>query len=165
MAHEIMKKYKTLIIVCLIILSGFILDLITKSIANNTLELLYRNKIINNFFYFTLCYNTGGAWSIFSGNVLMLIIFSIIALGLVIYTMTRSTSKLYIYSSALFVSGLLGNLFDRIVYGKVIDFLDFIIFGYDFPVFNVADCFICIGVGLMLLGIIKEEKTNGKEDS
>lgn len=157
-----MKKYKTLIIISLIIVIGFSLDLITKTIANNSLELLERNKIINKFFYLTLCYNTGGAWSMLSGNVPLLIIFSIIALGLVIFTMIKSKSKFYIYSSALFISGLIGNLFDRIVYGKVIDFLDFILFGYDFPVFNIADCFICIGVGLMLLAIIKEEKDDGK---
>jgi len=120
------------------------------------------NEIINNFFYLTLCYNTGGAWSILSGNVIILVIISLFALALVIYTMVKSKSKFYIYSSALFVSGLIGNLFDRIVYSKVIDFLDFIIFGYDFPVFNVADCFICIGVALMMVALIKEEKDNAK---
>ena len=157
-----MKKYKTLIIVTLIIIVGFAIDLITKTVANNTLELLKKNEIINNFFYLTLCYNTGGAWSILSGNVIILVIISLLALALVIYTMVKSKSKFYIYSSALFVGGLIGNLFDRIVYGKVIDFLDFIIFGYDFPVFNVADCFICIGVALMFIALIKEEKDNGK---
>jgi len=157
-----MKKYKTLIIVTLIVIVGFVLDLVTKTVANNTLDLLKKNEIINNFFYLTLCYNTGGAWSILSGNVIILVIISLFALALVIYTMVKSKSKFYIYSSALFVSGLIGNLFDRIVYSKVIDFLDFIIFGYDFPVFNVADCFICIGVALMMVALIKEEKDNAK---
>lgn len=158
-----MKKYKSIIIVSLIIVAGFAMDLITKTIANNTLAVFKENQVINGFFYLTLCYNTGGAWSIFSGNVAMLIIFSLLALGLVIYSMVKSTSKFYLYSSSLFVGGLLGNLFDRMVYGKVIDFLDFVIFGYDFPVFNVADCFICIGVALMFVAIMKEEKENGKE--
>jgi signal peptidase II len=157
-----MKKYKTLIIIAAVVLGGFAIDLITKTIANNNLAVYEKNPIINKFFYLTLCYNTGGAWSIFSGNVPMLIVFSVIALGLVILTMMKSNSKFYIYSSAVFIGGLIGNLFDRIVYGKVIDFLDFIIFGYDFPVFNVADCFICIGVALMAIALIKEEKNNGK---
>lgn len=159
-----MKKYQSLIIIFSIVIFGFAIDLITKTIANNSLEILKKNTIINNFFYLTLCYNTGGAWSIFSGNVFMLIVFSLIALALVIATMVKSKSKFYIYSSALFISGLIGNLFDRIVYGKVIDFLDFVIFGYDFPVFNFADCFICVGVGLMLIAIIKEERENGKDN-
>ena len=93
---------------------------------------------------------------------MLLAIFSVVALAMVVFTMIKSKSKFYLYSSALFVGGLIGNLFDRIVYGKVIDFLDFIIFGYDFPVFNLADCFICRGVALMFIAIIKEEKDNGK---
>ena len=157
-----MKKYKSLIIISLIIISGFAIDLVTKLIANGNLELLNKKEVINNFFYLTLCYNTGGAWSIFSGNALLLALFSIVALGLVIFTMVRSKTKFYLYSSALFIGGLLGNLFDRLVYGKVIDFLDFLIFGYDFPIFNIADCFICIGAGLMLVAIIREEKNDGK---
>jgi len=157
-----MKKYKTLIIICLIVIGGFVIDLITKTVANNTLELLNRNNVISNFFYITLCYNTGGAWSIFSGNVPLLIVISLFALAFIIYTMIKSTTDFYKYSSAVFIGGLIGNLYDRIVYGKVIDFLDFVIFGYDFPVFNIADCLICIGVGLMLIAIIREEKKDGK---
>ena len=157
-----MKKYKSTIFIVIIAIVCFALDLITKTIANNTLVEFERNKVINNFFYFTLCYNTGGAWSIFSGNVTFLILVSIVALGAIIYTLIKSKTNFYRYSSALFIGGLIGNLYDRIVYGKVIDFFDFIIFGYDFPVFNVADCFICVGVVLMLIALIREEKNDGK---
>lgn len=160
-----MKKYKQLIIIGLLVVSVFAIDLITKTIANAELIVLQRNEIISNFFYITLCYNTGGAWSIFSGNSLLLALISLIALAIVIYTMFKSKSKFYLYSCALFIGGLIGNLFDRLVYGKVIDFLDFIIFGYDFPIFNIADCFICIGVALMFIAIIKEEKDYGKVNS
>lgn len=157
-----MKKHKHLIIICLLVVVAFVLDLITKTLANSQLLVLQRNEIIHNFFYITLCYNTGGAWSIFSGNALLLALISLAALAIVIYTMIKSKSKFYLYSCALFIGGLIGNLFDRLVYGKVIDFLDFIIFGYDFPIFNIADCFICIGVALMFIAIIKEEKEYGK---
>ena len=156
-----MRKYKEIILLSLVALVCFGLDLITKTIANNSLELLNPKEIINGFFSLTLCYNTGGAWSLFSGNVAILATISVIALVLVVYTMIKSTTKFYKYSSAIFIGGLIGNLYDRIAYGKVIDFLDFVIFGYDFPVFNVADCFICIGVGLMLVALIREEKKNG----
>ena len=158
-----MKKYQTAILMVLVIVSCFVLDIVTKTIANSSLIEYERNEIIDGFFYFTLCYNTGGAWSILSGNVIVLIIISIIALAAVIYTAIKSTTKFYKYSSAIFIGGLIGNLYDRIVYGKVIDFLDFIIFGYDFPVFNVADCFICVGVVLILIAVIREEKKDGKQ--
>ena len=160
-----MKKYKSLIIVLLIIVLGFTLDIVTKTAANNSLMLLERNPVINNFFYFTLCYNKGGAWSIFDGQVFFLILTSLFALDLIIFMMIKAETKFFLYSSALFVSGLLGNLYDRLVYGKVIDFLDFIIFGYNFPVFNVADCFICIGIGLICIDLIRGEIKNGKQDS
>ena len=158
-----MNKYKHIIFLSLIAVLCFAIDLISKIIANNNLVLFERNEVIPNFFYLTLCYNTGGAWSIFSGNTIFLIIISLIAVGAVVYTLTKSKTKFYMYSSAVFVGGLLGNLYDRIFYSKVTDFLDFIIFGYDFPVFNIADCFICVSVALMLIAMIREEKNNGKD--
>ena len=157
-----MKKYKNIIFLVLVAISCFVLDLVSKNIALDKLVEYNSKPVINGFFSFTLCYNTGGAWSMFSGNVTILAIISIVALALVIYTMVKSNTMFYKYSSAIFIGGLIGNLYDRLVYHKVIDFLDFVIFGYDFPVFNIADCFICVGVGLMLLAMIREEKKNGR---
>lgn len=156
-----MKKYKTIIFIVLISLVCFALDLVTKNMAINNLVENNRKELIDNFFYLTLCYNTGGAWSILSGNVTLLIIFSLVALGIIIFTIVKSKSNFYKYSSAMFIGGLVGNLVDRVLYGKVTDFLDFIIFGYDFPVFNIADTFICVGVVLMLIAVIIEEKKDG----
>ena len=79
--------------------------------------------------------------------------------------MVTFKTDFYKFSSALFIGGLLGNLYDRIVYGKVVDFLDFLIFGYDFPVFNVADCFICVGVALMFIAMLREEKKYGTKSN
>lgn len=157
-----MKKYKNIIFLVLVIVACFVLDLVTKNIALAKLVEYESKPVINGFFYFTLCYNTGGAWSMFSGNVAILAAISVVALALVIFTMVKSNTMFYKYSSAIFIGGLIGNLYDRLVYHKVIDFLDFVIFGYDFPVFNIADCFICVGVALMLIAMIREEKKNGR---
>jgi signal peptidase II len=61
----------------------------------------------------------------------------------------KDLSKLDVAIYSLLVGGILGNMFDRIVYGYVVDFFDFRFFGYDFPVFNVAD--ICIVVSVFLI--------------
>ena len=132
-------------------------------------------EVIKNFFYFTLCYNTGGAWSILSDSTWLLILISIAALGVMIYTLIKSKDLFYIISASIFTGGLIGNLIDRLVNIGVIDFLDFKIFGYDFPVFNVAD--ICIVISAILLGVclileenkdkklkVKDEK-NGEDNS
>ena len=77
---------------------------------------------------------------------------TIIVIFLIVYYLLKN--KVYWvekYSLLLIISGAVGNLIDRIMYGYVIDFLDFIIFGYDFPVFNIADSFITIGaIGLII---------------
>ena len=66
-------------------------------------------------------------------------------------------NKLELVSLALIIGGSLGNLMDRVVRGYVIDFLDFKLFNYNFPIFNLADTFIVIGVILLLLKELRKE--------
>lgn len=69
-----------------------------------------------------------------------------------------------IWAFSLLISGLLGNLFDRIIYGYVRDFLDFRFGSYNYPVFNLADTFIFCGVILLILAIIKGEENGSKSN-
>lgn len=109
-------------------------------------------EVIRGFFRITYTCNDGAAFSILKGKRVFFIIMTIVVVCLIVYYLLKN--KVYWvekYSLLLIISGAVGNLIDRIMYGYVIDFLDFIIFGYDFPVFNIADSFITIGaVGLII---------------
>ena len=109
-------------------------------------------EVIRGFFRITYTCNDGAAFSILKGKRVFFIIMTIAVVCLIVYYLLKN--KVYCvetYSLLLIISGAVGNLIDRIMYGYVIDFLDFIIFGYDFPVFNIADSFITIGaIGLII---------------
>ena len=109
-------------------------------------------EVIRGFFRITYTCNDGAAFSILKGKRVFFIIMTIIVVFLIVYYLLKN--KVYWvekYSLLLIISGAVGNLIDRIMYGYVIDFLGFIIVGYDFPVFNIADSFITIGaIGLII---------------
>lgn len=139
-----------------IIFSSFILlliDIIIKLVISKNLIFNQSINVINNFFNITYVKNTGGAWSILSGKLDIIIIITIIVICMfIIYVFKRNNyTLLEIISYSLLLSGSFGNLIDRIVYGYVIDYLDFNIFGYNYPIFNFAD--ICIVIGIILMFI------------
>lgn len=146
----------------LYILTFFIIvfgDQITKFIVDYNLQLNQGYTIIDDFFYFTYSHNYGAAWGIFQGHLNLFFIVSIIATIAIIYyfKQTESYQKLTRFGLVLVFSGMIGNLIDRVVLGYVRDFIDFIIFGYDFPIFNIADMAITIGVILIILEVAIEE--------
>lgn len=154
---------KKISIVSLIV---FIIDRVVKILVTNSFALDVRNTIIDNFFYITNCHNKGAAFSLFTGNVIFLIFVTIVVLYLMYRTIKSKDSirTITVISYGLLLGGILGNLFDRIVYGYVIDYLDFIIFKYDFAIFNIADVAIVIGA-IMLLVFEGSDKSGRVKDS
>lgn len=115
--------------------------------------------VIPGFFHITYAENTGMAWSLMSGQTAFLALISAAAVGgMLWYLHTKHPDKLTSAALALMIGGAAGNLFDRLLLGYVRDFLDFYIFGYDFPIFNIADSALCIGVFLLLISALLEEK-------
>lgn len=97
--------------------------------------------------------NEGGAWSLFSGQVNLLAIISIFVIGYLFYLMHQpKTTKLQQYVFGLIIGGAIGNLIDRLLLGHVIDIFELTLFS--FPVFNIADAAVCIGMFLLMLQII-----------
>lgn len=140
----------------------FIVDQISKIITVKLIEINKGIEIIKNFFYLTYTHNTGAAFSILTGQRILLILIATIIL-IILFNYIRKNKvkeKIDILAFSLIIGGSFGNLIDRIVRGYVVDFLDFKIFGYNFPIFNLADTFIVIGVFLLLITTIRKEHNN-----
>lgn len=137
----------------------FIVDQVLKSLV----ELSNINySVIDNFFRLTYYQNTGAAWSILEGQSFILIFISIIMLILVFNMMySYEDSKFNDAAFGVLLGGIIGNLCDRVFYGMVRDFIDLRIFGYEFPVFNIADMAIVIGVIMILISTIKGDIKSG----
>ncbi len=132
-----------------------LLDQISK-IAITRLFELGEDKVVTSFFNLTLAYNPGAAFSFLSNQGgWQRYFFTAIALGAVafiLYMLRRHAGqRLFCWSLALIMGGALGNLIDRLMYGHVIDFLDFHLAGWGhFPAFNVADSAITLGAMLFI---------------
>lgn len=136
-----------------------VIDQVVKILVISKLALQQSIIIINNFFNITYVRNTGAAWSILSGNVLLLIMISVLALVAIYYYLIKDKylNKIDIVSYSMLIGGIIGNLIDRIVHGYVIDYLDFKIFNYNFPIFNIADTLIVISIIIIGISLIVGE--------
>lgn len=114
-------------------------------------------KVINDFFYISKVKNTGAAWGLFAGQMWLFYLISLIALYFLckLYLKCQNRPKYLKAAVILLFAGTLGNLLDRLFLGYVRDFLNFIIFTYDYPVFNFADMILVVGVGLIIFYVFR----------
>lgn len=145
-------------IISLIVL---LLDQVSKFGLEKNLIINEKRTIIDNFFSLNLVHNTGASFSTLQNSKLLLIVISLLALILTVKYIKKFECRFWnILAFGMFIGGLLGNLIDRIFRGYVIDFLDFIIFKYDFPIFNLADTFIVLGVIMIMVSVLKGDGEN-----
>ena len=131
-----------------------LIDQLSKIILDKVLMLGKSIKIFDKFLYITKVYNDGISFSMLTGKRYLIIIISIIILVFLYFYLKKfKENKKNIIAFSLLIGGLLGNLIDRIIHGYVIDFIDFYIFNYNYPIFNIADVCICIGVFILLYSI------------
>ncbi len=149
----------------IVIILGLALDRITKIWASGKALQSHDIVIIKNFFSLSYLENRGAAFGIFQNQVLILAFFTILVMAGMMYYLIKykPASKILKISMALIISGALGNLFDRLYYRFVVDFImlhyrDI----YYFPTFNVADMLVVTGTALMVLYLLKEDKEHGK---
>ena len=139
-----------------------IIDQIIKFVISNKMSLEQEIEVIPKFFSLYYVKNTGAAFSILQNQRVLLIIISLVFLYFIDRFIEREKDldKLSIISLGFIIGGIIGNLIDRLIQDGVIDYLLFQFGKYIFPIFNIADSFIIVGIVLLIIGIIKEEKEN-----
>ena len=132
-----------------------ILDQFSKYIVVENMALGESIPIIEEVFHLTYILNPGAAFGMFAHNRLFFIAIAVIVIGIIIWARREILASPWEVKAGcgLFLGGAIGNLIDRAQQGLVIDFFDFRIW----PVFNIADIAICIGVGLIIWNLLKTE--------
>lgn len=148
-----MKK-KHLLLVFIVVL----FDQLSKIIVDSNMNLGQKIPLIPGFFNFTYVQNTGAAWSMLEGKQVFFYIISIVALVMMFlfYRNSETQDRWTRFGLTLMMAGTIGNFIDRLLFQHVRDFIDFVIFGYDFPVFNIADMALCIGVVIIIADVFLE---------
>lgn len=148
------------VIYYLLALFVIVLDQITKLLIVKNMELGESIQVIENFLNITSHRNPGAAWGILAGQMwFFYIVTVIVVIGLVYYIQKMAKTHILLgISLGLMLGGAIGNFIDRVLRKEVVDFVDTYIFGYDFPVFNVADSALTVGVVLLMIFMLFEEK-------
>ncbi len=153
----IKKKYA--IISTLIVLAAIIIDFVTKRIVMANMTEGQSIPLIQNVLHITYITNTGAAFGSLSGARWLFMTLStimiLVLIALLIFWDERN--KLFYASVSMIIGGGIGNMIDRIFYGAVVDFIDFRAFDFWIWIFNGADSFVCVGVGLLLIYYISSE--------
>lgn len=139
--------------IIIVVIISLLLDIGSKFLVSRIFILNESKTIIDNFLNITYVRNTGAAWSILDNNTWIVTVISLlIIIGIIYYVYrNRVSKKILKMAYGLILGGAIGNFIDRIVYGYVIDFIDIDIFGWNYPIFNLADMFIVVGVILVMI--------------
>lgn len=137
----------------LVALVIFLLDQLSKWMVIRNMSVGESISIVPNVFYLTSLRNTGAAWNILEGQFIFFFIITVAVLAVVIYYMQKAGRKqpLLGLSLAFIIGGTVGNFSDRLFRGEVVDFIHMYIVHYNFPVFNLADSSLFIGVILLII--------------
>ena len=136
-----------------------VIDQIIKYIVSDNIILNKEITIIDKFFYITHVHNDGAAFSILSGNIILLIAITIVAVVAIhlFFIKNKKLNNVEIILISMLIGGIIGNFIDRITLKYVVDYLEFIIFGYYFPVFNFADICIVLSIAGLVIRELKED--------
>ncbi|GGH73498.1 lipoprotein signal peptidase [Compostibacillus humi] len=141
-----------------------LLDQWTKWLIVRRMEIGESIPVIDGFFHITSHRNQGAAWGILQGQMLFFYIVTTVVIVAIVYYLQKygKNDKWVGISLGIILGGAIGNFIDRLFRQEVVDFLDFYIFNYNFPIFNVADSALTVGVILFIIATILDERKKGK---
>ena len=147
-----------------IVIVMLIADQLTKWVIVTQMTVGESFTVVPNFLSITSHRNDGAAWGILSGQMIFFYLITIvIIIALIVFYFKEAKDHMMMQVAiSLLLAGAFGNFIDRVMNGEVVDFVDTIIFGYDFPIFNIADASLTIGVGLLVV-ILLTDKTKEKK--
>lgn len=147
----------------LIALIVIAVDQITKLAVVKWMEVGESIPLIDSFLYLTSHRNAGAAFGILENQRIFFIVTTLVVVIAIIYMLEkeRQINRVSSIALSLIMGGAIGNFIDRLFSGKVVDFIDIYIFTYDYPIFNVADSAIVIGVFLFILDMLVLSRKNG----
>lgn len=148
--------------------ASLVIDQATKVLVDRTMALYQSIPVIDGFFSITYMRNRGAAFSFladFDYRRPFFIAITLVAIAVIAVTFRklRDDQRLAAFSLSLIFSGAVGNLIDRVRLGEVIDFLDVYWKTHHWPAFNVADSAICVGVALLALDMLREERRRPRD--
>lgn len=122
--------------------------------------------IIENVLYITSHRNRGAAWGILQGQMWLFYVITLVVIVAIMYYLRKAAKGKILLgvSLSLMLGGAIGNFIDRVLRKEVVDFIHTYIFGYNFPVFNIADSSLVIGVILLMIQMLLDER-GSKEKS
>lgn len=140
-----------------------IADQLTKWVIATQMTIGESFNVIPHFLNITSHRNDGAAWGILSGQMYFFYLITIVIIvALVIFYIKEAKNHMTMQVAiTLLLAGAIGNFIDRVLNGEVVDFVDTVIFGYDFPIFNIADASLTIGVAILVI-LLLTDKTNDK---
>ena len=148
-----------------LLLSAFIVifDQLFKKWCVHVLSMGISRRFLPGILNLTMVHNYGASWGILAGRTnLLLVVTGIVCLGIIVYLLLgKPEQKLGRLSLACILGGAIGNAVDRFVLGYVVDMFETAFMS--FPVFNVADCFICVGAALLCIHVFTEETKEAKK--
>lgn len=151
---------RTFLIIFASVMNLVLADAIVKQLAVGCLKSSAAISVIPGFFNLAYVENRGCAWGMFQGQVWPLAVFAIIVFVFLVWKRKQvfGVSKLSLFAEVLLYAGMFGNLIDRVFRGYVVDMFDFHYKLHHFPCFNLADSYITIAAGILLLMAFLEKK-------